>query len=133
MKHFAGLDVSVKETSICIVDETGKICRSGTSYGSGLRRGIGPVTASVLAASIQDISAFSRPRELAVFLGFTPRQSSSGGKERLGRVSKMSTDILRKLLGVGAHAALFHRGRCSDASRGWADRLMETSPSSLLW
>lgn len=55
--------------------------------------GIGPVTASALAASIHDISAFSGPREFAAFLGLTPRQSSSGGKERLGRVSGWETDI----------------------------------------
>lgn len=70
--------------------------------------GLGPVTASALAASIQDISTFSGPREFAAFLGLTPRQSSSGGKERLGRVSKMGNRYLRKLLVVGAHAVLFH-------------------------
>lgn len=63
--------------------------------------GVGPVTASALAASIQDISAFSGPREFAAFLGLTPWQSSSGGKERLGRVSKMGNRYLRKLLVVG--------------------------------
>lgn len=51
--------------------------------------GVSPVTASALVASIQHISAFSGPREFAAFLGLTPRQSSSGGKERLGRISKM--------------------------------------------
>lgn len=77
--------------------------------------GIGPVTASALAASIHDISAFSGPREFAAFLGLTPRQSSSGGKERLGRVSKMGNRYLRKLLVVGAHAVLFHRRRADGA------------------
>jgi hypothetical protein len=42
-----------------------------------------------LAASVQDVSAFSGPREFAAFLGLTPRQNSSRGKERLGRISKM--------------------------------------------
>jgi transposase len=94
--------------------------------------GIGPVTASALAASIQDISVFSGPREFAAFLELTPRQSSSGGKERLGRVSKMGSRYLRKLLVVGAHAVLFHRKRCRDALRSWADRLMETKPFKLV-
>src|SRR5664280_948909 len=71
--------------------------------------GFGPVTASAMAASVQDISSFSGPREFAAFLGLTPRQSSSGGKERLGRVSKMGNRYLRKLLVVGAHAVLYHR------------------------
>ncbi|WP_292278682.1 transposase [Mesorhizobium sp.] len=50
---------------------------------------------------------FSGSREFAAFLGLTPRQSSSGGKERPGRVSKMGNRYLRKLLVVGAHAVLF--------------------------
>src|SRR5436853_7534916 len=54
----------------------------------------------------QNVSAFSGPREFAAFLGLTPRQTSSGGKERLGRVSKMGNRYLRKLLVVGAHAVL---------------------------
>jgi transposase len=94
--------------------------------------GIGPVTASALVASVQDISAFSGPREFAAFLGLTPRQNSSGGKERLGRVSKMGNRYLRKLLVVGAHAVLFHRRRSSDALRSWADRLLEAKPFKLV-
>ncbi|WP_435053537.1 IS110 family transposase [Mesorhizobium australicum] len=94
--------------------------------------GIGPITASALAASVQDITAFSGPREFAAFLGPTPRQNSSGGKERLGRVSKMGNRYLRKLLVVGAHAVLFHRKRSGDMLRNWADRLMDTKPFKLV-
>ena len=64
--------------------------------------GLGPVTASAMAASIQDVSAFSGPREFAAFLGLTPRQNSSGGKEQLGRISKMGNRYLRTSLVVGA-------------------------------
>jgi transposase len=56
-------------------------------------RGLGPVTASAMAASVQDASAFSGPREFAAFLGLTPRQNSSGGKERLGASRKWAIDI----------------------------------------
>ena len=78
--------------------------------------GLGPVTASAIAASIEDVSAFSGPREFAAFLGLTPRQNSSGGKERLGRISKMGNRYLRTLLVVGAHAVLYHRKRHEDAA-----------------
>jgi transposase len=90
--------------------------------------GLGPVTASAIAASVQDVSAFSGPREFAAFLGLTPRQNSSGGKERLGRVSKMGNRYLRKLLVVGAHAVLYHRKRHEDALRSFAKKLMQTKP-----
>jgi transposase len=94
--------------------------------------GLGHLTASATAASIQDISSFSGPREFAAFLGLTPRQSSSGGKERLGRVSKMGNRYLRKLLVVGAHAVLYHRKAQEDALRSWARKLMQTKPFKLV-
>ena len=94
--------------------------------------GLGPVTASAIAASIQDFSVFSSPRAFAAFLGLTPRQTSSGGKERLGRVSKMGNRYLRRLLVVGAHAVLFHRKPHEDALRSWAKKLMQTKPFKLV-
>ena len=49
--------------------------------------GFGPITASAMAATIQDTSSFAGPREFAAFLGLTPKQNSSGGKPKLGRAS----------------------------------------------
>src|SRR5271168_2411503 len=76
--------------------------------------GIGPVTASAIPASVQDVSSFS------------------GGKERLGRVSKTGNRYLRKLLVVGAHAVLYNRKGHDDALRTWACKLMETKPFKLV-
>ena len=86
--------------------------------------GIGPLTASAIVATVQETSAFASGREFAAFLGLTPRQSSSGGKERLGRITKMGDRYLRKLLVVGACAVLSHRKGHNDALRRWADRLL---------
>jgi transposase len=94
--------------------------------------GIGPVTASAMAASVKDPSGFASGRAFAASLGLAPRQNSSGGKERLGRISKMGNRYLRKLLVVGAHAVLFTRKRHTDALRSWACRLMETKPFKLV-
>jgi transposase len=94
--------------------------------------GFGPITASALVASVQDASAFEGPREFAAFLGLTPRQNSSGGKQRLGRISKMGNRYLRKLLVVGAHAVLFHRKPHTDALRMWAKKLIEKKPFKLV-
>ena len=63
--------------------------------------GIGPVGASALAASVSDPHQFRSGREFAAWLGLTPLQKSSGGKERQGRISKMGDKYLRKLLIVG--------------------------------
>lgn len=94
--------------------------------------GIGPVTASALAATIADPSAFSGPREFAAFLGLVPRQHSSGGKARLGRITKMGNSYLRKLLVVGAHAVLVHQARHDDPLRQWARKLLATKPFKLV-
>jgi transposase len=87
--------------------------------------GIGPVIASAIVSTIPDMSAFSSGREFAAFLGLTPRQHSSGGKERLGRITKMGDRYLRKLLVVGATAVLCHAKGHNDALRHWARAMLE--------
>ena len=89
-------------------------------------------TASAMAATIQDTSSFAGPREFAAFLGLTPKQNSSGGKQKLGRISKMGNRNLRKLLVVGAHAVLFHRKPHTDPLRMWAKKLIEKKPFKLV-
>ena len=63
--------------------------------------GIGPIGATAIAASVTDPRQFRSGRQFAAWLGLTPLQSSSGGKERLGRITKMGDKYLRKLLVVG--------------------------------
>jgi transposase len=87
--------------------------------------GVGPVTASAITATIQDAGAFASGREFSGFFGLTPRQSATGGKQRLGRIAKMGDRYLRKLLVVGACATLRHRKGHTDALRLWADGMLE--------
>src|SRR5262249_9717822 len=70
----------------------------------------GPVGATALAASITDPHQFRSGRQFAAWLGLTPLQKSSGGKERLGRITKMGDKYLRKLLIVGM-TSLVRRAR----------------------
>jgi transposase len=87
--------------------------------------GVGPITATALAATVVEFGAFASGREFAGFLGLTPRQYSSGGKERSGRISKMGDRYLRKLLVVGATSVLYRAGTHKDALRRWATGLLE--------
>lgn len=73
--------------------------------------GIGPITASALVAAVPDIAAFRSGRDLSAWLGLTPRPHSTGGKERLGRISKMGNRYLRRLLYLGAMAQVSARRR----------------------
>jgi transposase len=86
--------------------------------------GIGPVIASAFVSSTPDMSAFANAREFSAFLGLTPRQHSTGGKQKLGRITKMGDRYLRKLLVVGATSVLRHRQGHDDALRAWAKALL---------
>ena len=77
--------------------------------------GIGVISATALAASVTDPQQFRSGREFAAWLGLTPLQNSSGGKERMGRISKMGDKYLRRLLVVGM-TSLVRRARANPAS-----------------
>jgi transposase len=68
--------------------------------------GLGLLTATALFATIGNIHAFKSGRQLACWLGLTPRESSSGGQRRLGRISKQGDAYVRMLFIHGARAAL---------------------------
>ncbi len=82
--------------------------------------GIGPITASAMAATVGDASAFASGRHFAAWLGLTPREWSSALKRRQGRISKRGDGYLRRLLVLGAHSVMRHHGR--GASKGRTDR-----------
>jgi transposase len=75
--------------------------------------GIGPITASAIAATVPDASAFKSGRQFAAWLGLVPRQNSSGGKDRLGGITKMGDRYIRRLLVIGATAVIGHISRNS--------------------
>jgi transposase len=64
--------------------------------------GVGPVLASAIVASVADPGAFQCGRNLTAWIGLVPRQNASGGKERLGGISKQGHRYLRQMLVVGA-------------------------------
>jgi transposase len=73
---------------------------------SGDVLGVGPVTASALAATVPDANVFKSGRQFGAWLGLTPRQHSSGGRTRLGRISLRGNVYLRTLLIQGARSTL---------------------------
>ena len=93
--------------------------------------GIGPITASAIAATVPDPAQFRSGRQFAAWIGLVPRQNSSGGKERLGRISKQGDRYLRRLLVVGATAVIRHARTRSAAEAGWLRGLLERRPARL--
>jgi transposase len=86
---------------------------------------IGPQTATALVASMGDPHVFNSGRSYAASIGITPRQRSSGGKERLGRITRQGDGYLRTLLVHGARAALRVIDTKTDAKSAWARRLRD--------
>ena len=94
--------------------------------------GVGVITATALVATIGDASQFHSGRQLAAWLGLVPRQHSSGGKERLGRISKRGDGYLRRLLVHGARADLrWSRHRKGQRSL-WQASLLERRPTNVV-
>jgi transposase len=92
--------------------------------------GIGPITASALTASIGDPSLFKSGREMAAWIGLVPKQSSTGGKERLGRISKQGDHYLRWLLVAGAMTVIRHAKRRGTADP-WLANIIANKPTKV--
>ena len=91
--------------------------------------GVGPITASALSATFEDVSSFTSARHFAAFLGLVCRQHSSRGKARLGGVSKMGNNYLRKLIVMGMRSALMQAEQRAQKTKGvkacWASNLKD--------
>jgi transposase len=94
--------------------------------------GIGPVCATALAASVTDPHQFRSGRQFAAWLGLTPLQHSSGGKERLGRISKMGDKYLRRLLVVGMTSLVRRAKYKPEAVDSWLANLLSRKPARVV-
>jgi len=89
--------------------------------------GIGPIVATALVAEVGDWKAFSSGRNLAAWIGLVPKQHSTGGKDRLGGISKQGNRYLRWLL-VARAMAVIRYARQHGTKRLWLARIMERRP-----
>ena len=94
--------------------------------------GVGIITATALAASVPDASVFKSGRQFAAYLGLVPRQNSSGGKDRLGRITKMGNGYLRRLLVVGATSVVRRAETTNSKTGAWVRSLLERKPTRLV-
>lgn len=94
--------------------------------------GVGPIAATALVALAPAASSFRRGRDFAAWLGLTPRQHSSGGKEKLGRTTKMGERSLRRLLIIGASAAANAASRNPTRANDWLSGMLARKPRMLV-
>ncbi len=94
--------------------------------------GIGPITASLLAATVTDPKAFKNGRQLAAWLGLVPRQNSSGGKDRLGGITKTGDRSIRRLLVIGATCVIRYARTKAPGEADWLKALLDRKPARLV-
>ena len=94
--------------------------------------GVGIMGATAVAATVSDASQFRSGREFAAWLGMTPRQNSSGGKERLGRTSKRGDKYIRGLLVAGAVAVLRHARERATKDGQWVRDMLARKPAKVV-
>ncbi len=87
--------------------------------------GVGALISAALAAHVADPFMFRSGRDFAAWLGLVPRQNSSGGKEKLGRITKQGNPYLRRLLVLGAAASLRWLHKRMDPLAAWTNRLLQ--------
>ena len=93
--------------------------------------GIGVIGATAIAATVADPSAFKSGRDLAAWIGLVPRQHSTGGKEKLGGISKQGDRYLRRLLVVGA-TAVVRQARLHPEKYLWIMKLLAKKPAKVV-
>lgn len=94
--------------------------------------GIGLISATALATSVPDATCFQSARQFAAWLGLVPKQNSSGGKERLGHITKMGNQYLRRLLVIGATSVMWHCSKQETQTALWVNKLKENKPHRLV-
>jgi transposase len=94
--------------------------------------GVGPITAAAIATFAPPMETFRTGRDFAAWVGLTPRQHSSGGKERLGRTSKMGQKDIRRLLIIGAVAVVRWAARTGAPEGAWLARMLARKPRMLV-
>jgi transposase len=92
--------------------------------------GVGPIVATALVAEVGDWDAFRSGRNLAAWIGLVPKQHSTGGKERLGSITKQGNRYLRWLLVAGAMAVIRY-ARQHGTKRPWLIRIMDRRPTKV--
>jgi len=94
--------------------------------------GIGPITATALTALAPPPESFRKGRDFAAWLGLTPLQRSTGGKQKLGAISKMGERTLRRLLIIGSAAVVLQASKRGAPAGSWLEQMMARKPRMLV-
>ncbi len=129
LNHIAQLTISIND----LKKRIGTISKEQeTSRRLQTMPGVGPVGALAIETFAPPMDQFKRGRDFAAWLGLVPRQNSSGGKQRLGKTSKMGQRDIRRLLVTGAMAVVNWASRKGAAEGTWLARMLSRKPRMLV-
>ena len=94
--------------------------------------GVGPITATAIAALAPPPESFAKGRDFAAWLGLAPRQLSTGGKQKLGSITKMGERTLRRLLIIGCSAVVLQASKRGAPAGSWLGQMMARKPRMLV-
>lgn len=94
--------------------------------------GVGPIAATAILALAPPIETFRKSRDFAAWLGLTPRQHSTGGKQRLGSISRMGERTIRRLLIIGGSSMVRQATRFGAPEGSWLERMLTRKPRMLV-
>jgi transposase len=94
--------------------------------------GVGPIISSAMVAAIGAGDAFSKGRDFAAWLGLTPLQRSTGGKQKLGATSKMGERTLRRLLIIGSSTVVLQASKRGAPKGSWLEQMLARKPRMLV-
>jgi len=94
--------------------------------------GVGPITATAIAALAPPAETFTKGRDFAAWLGLAPLQKSTGGEQRLGAISKMGERTLRRLLIIGCSAVVLQASKRGAPKGSWLEQMMARKPRMLV-
>ena len=98
----------------------------------GIGPGIGPITATAITALAPPPGTFAKGRHFAAWVGLRPRQHSTGGKQKLGAISKMGERTLRRLLIIGRSAVVLQASRRGAPKGSWLEQMLARKPRNLV-
>jgi transposase len=93
---------------------------------------IGPITATAILALAPPPQSFRKGRDFAAWVGLTPLQRSTGGKQKLGEITKMGERTLRRLLIIGSAAVVLHAARRGAPQGSWLEQMLARKPRMLV-
>lgn len=143
----SGLDLLVVETARIYLEQIDlltarisnleKVLKSEAQQSDNTARlmsmpGIGPITAMAIEAFAPTMTTFQKGRDFAAWLGLVPKQHSSGGKQVLGRTSKMGQRDIRRLLIIGAMTVIRWACRKPPSESSWLGRMLTRKPRMLV-